>query len=601
MEKACPNCFSAVDFSEQICPHCNYDFTLTNTHSYALIGGILLNGRYITGKVIGTGGFGITYLAYDIQHETAVAVKEYYPHGVAVRAEDNITLEPLGVMNTEHYQNGLEKFVREGTYMAQFSNSSEVVSIHDIFEENGTAYYVMDFLNGMTLKEYTDKHGRITEQQAVFIAEKIALAFKVIHSGGIIHRDVSPDNIMLCRNGNVRLIDFGAARPYIDINSELSIIMKHGFTPLEQYQKNGKQGAWTDIYSLGASLYYALTMNTPEDPITRLDDDSVFEEDTAGLSDGITKILSHCCEIRKKDRYQSAEELLSALSDCGISACGFDEKKLRHREMYLPKTELSYLKKAMVRHVKIAGEMVPVDIEELNLSDRELTIAQIGNLRHLKNLKRLYVQNNYLTDLSVISGLTELTQICFDNNDIDSIEFARNMDKLDFISGNNTFVSDLSSLKNKSELRGVYFGDTYVTDISPIKNCNKLVYVGFDEMQIGTIEALRDKPLLRQVCLSGCKLTDISPLKTCPSLKEVYIGRNKLTDLSPLKGLELEQLSFDNNRLCENIESLEGITVKYDVAAEINGFTKEQARRVTTLIKGGTFYFEKSLGDIWQD
>lgn len=601
MEKACPNCFSSVEFNTQICPHCKFDFTLTNTHAYALKSGILLKGRYITGRVIGVGGFGIAYLSYDIQDEKAVAVKEYYPHGVAVRGEDNIALEPLGSMNAEFYHSGLEKFMHEGAYMSQFRDSAEVVSIHDIFEENGTAYHVMDFLNGMTLKEYTDKYGRISENQAVFICERIAAAFKVIHDGGIIHRDVSPDNIMLCRNGSIRLIDFGAARPYIDADSGLSVMMKHGFTPLEQYQKNGRQGAWTDIYSLGASLYYALTQNTPEDPMSRLDDDSVFEEDTAGLSSGIAEILSRCCEIRGKDRYQSAEELLSALSECGISPLGFEESRLRHREMYLPRTELTYLKKAMVQHVKIAGEMMPIDLEELDLSDRELTIAQIPNLCHLKRLKKLNLNNNYITDLSCISGLRELREIHFNNNNINSIEFARNMDKLEHISGENSSVSDLSPLENKTELKSAYFGDTLVTDITPLKNCHKLVNAGFNEMQIGDIEPLRNKPFLEQVCLSGCNLTDISPLKSSPMLREVYVGRNKLTDLSPLKGMKLEQLFFDNNRLSENIESLEGISVQYTVAADHNGFTKEQARQVTRLINGGTFYFETSLGDIWKD
>lgn len=598
MEKACPNCFSAIDFSEQVCPHCKYDFTLTETHSYALKGGIILNSRYITGKVIGTGGFGITYLSYDMKSENAIAVKEYYPHGIAVRSEDNITIEPLGAMNTEFYQNGLEKFLHEGSYMAKFSNSSEVVSIHDVFEENGTAYYVMDFLNGMTLKEYTDKYGNISEQLAVFVAERISSAFRVIHGGGIIHRDVSPDNIMLCRNGNVRLIDFGAARPCINADSELSVIMKHGFTPLEQYQKNGKQGAWTDIYSLGASLYYALTGNTPEDPMSRLDDDSVFEEDISKLSEGFAKILSRCCEIRNKDRFQTAEELLSALSDCGISPRGFEESRLRHREIYLPKTGLTYLKKAAIQHVKIAGKMMPVDLEELDLSDRQLTIAQIQNLRHMKKLKKLNVQNNYITDLSCISGLTELRYVCFDNNNIDSIEFARNMNKLEHISGENSDVSDISPLENKPELRCVYFGDTQVADITVLKSCHKLVCAGFNEMQIGDIEPFRDKPFLRQVCLSGCNLTDISPLKTCPALKEVYVGRNKLTDLSALKGRELDELYFDNNRLCDNIESLDGISVKNTIAADHNGFTREQARKVKELIKGGTFCFDKILGDI---
>lgn len=601
MKRACPNCFSAVDIVEQNCPYCDYDFSKADSNSYSLKGGTLLKKRYVTGRIIGSGGFGITYLAYDIQCEKVVAVKEYYPNGVAVRAEDNITVEPLGNMNSEHYQRGMDKFLHEGSYIAEFKHSSEIMCIYDVFEENGTAYYVMDFFNGMTLKEYTDKFGAISVQQAVYIAQCVVRAFSAIHSGGIIHRDVSPDNIMLCRNGNIRLIDFGAARPYMDIDNGLSVMMKPGFTPLEQYQRNGKQGAWTDIYSLGASLYYALTLDAPEDPMSRLDDDSVFREKTSELPPPLKQLLIHCCEVRSKDRCQSDEELSSMLEDCGITPCGFEASKLHQKELSPPRTELSYLKQNTVFHVKIAGEMMPVDLEELDLSDRQLTIAQIGNLRHLKKLKKLDVKNNFITDLSCISGLTELRYITFDNNNISDIEFARNMDKLEHISGENSDVSDISPLEGKNELKSIYFGDTNVTDISVLKDCDKLECAGFNEMQIGNIEPLRNKPFLKQVCLAGCNLTDISPLKTSPNLKEVFVGRNRLTDLSVLKGMELDELFFDNNRLSENLESLEGISVKNTVAADHNGFTKEQARLVTKLIKGGTFYFEKKLGDIWKD
>ncbi len=595
MEKACANCFSAVDVNEQVCPYCEFDFTETANHSYAMAGGTLLNERYVVGKVIGTGGFGITYLGYDIQQEKIIAIKEYYPHGIAVRAGDDLTLEPLGSVNDEPYRRGIERFLHEGKYVAMFETASEIMGVYDVFEENGTAYYVMEYFNGITLKAYTDKYGRISVEQAVWIAEHISEAFDVIHKGGIIHRDVSPDNIMLCRNGSVKLIDFGAARSFAEESNGLSVMLKQGFTPLEQYQRSGRQGAWTDIYSLGASLYYALTLCMPDDPMSRFDDDSVFEEQLSQYPEKLAQLISRTCEVRAKDRYQTAEELLAALADCGITPCGFEEVRLRRSDIYPPRTELTYLRQASVQHVKIAGEMMPIDLVELDLSGRLLTNAQIQNLRHLKQLERLDLKNNYITDLSCLSGLTELKNICFDNNSIQDIEFARHMMKLQSISGENSEVTDISPLAGKTELVSVFFGDAGVTDITPIKDSKGLEMVGFNEAQIGSIEVLRDKPLLRMVCLSGCGLHDISPLENCHKLEDVYVGRNKLTDLSAMKGKKLSNLFFDNNMMSQGIDTLEGITVKYTVAAEHNGFTVEQALHVAEIMEYGTLYFEQAL------
>ncbi len=599
MDKVCANCFSAVDINEQVCPYCGFKCAEAECHTYALSAGTLLRDRYVIGKVIGTGGFGIAYLGYDTKSEKVIAVKEFYPNGVAVRSDDDRTVEPLGFANAEFYRNGIERFLREGKYIAMFEASSEIMGVYDVFEENGTAYYVMEHFNGITLKDYTDKYGRISAAQAVWIAEHISETFDVMHKGGIIHRDVSPDNIMLCRNGSVKLIDFGAARMFMADDDGLSVLLKQGFTPLEQYQRNGKQGAWTDIYSLGASLYFSLTLCMPDDPMSRFDDDSVFEEQLSQLPDKLAELLRRACAVRANGRYQSAVELQQALEDCGIASCGFEEVRLRRDEICSPRTELTYLKKHFVQRIKIAGEMIPIDLTELDLSDRQLTNAQIQNLRHLKQLERLNLKNNFLTDLSCLSGLTELREVTFDNNNVQDIEFTRNMMKLQHISGENSGVTDISPLAGKTELVSVFFGDTDgITDISPIKDSRGLVKVGFNEAQIGNIEALRDKPLLEMVCLSGCGLYDISPLESCPNLDEVFVGRNKLTDLSPLKGKKLSNLFFDNNMLAKGVETLEGISAKWTVAAEYNGFTIEQVHRVIELIDYGTLYLEKALGGI---
>lgn len=595
MEKACANCFSAVDINEQSCPYCGFDCDKSQTTSYAIAAGTILKARYVIGKVIGIGGFGITYLGYDTEQERVIAIKEYYPHGVAVRSNDNLTVEPLGSANAEFYHKGIERFLHEGKYIAMFAAAAEVMGIYDAFEENGTAYYVMEHFNGITLKAYTDKYGRISPQQALWIAQRISATFEVIHKGGIIHRDVSPDNIMLCRNGGVKLIDFGVARSFTEDDNGLSVMLKAGFTPLEQYQRSGRQGAWTDIYSLGASLYYALTLCMPDDPMSRLEDDSDFERYLSQLPDKLAGLIRRCCCVRAKERYQTAEELCKALAECGVTPRGFEEIRLRRSEVCYPRTKLTYIRKSSVQLVKIAGEMMPIDLVELDLSDRQLTNAQIQNLRHLKRLEKLNLMDNYITSLSCLSGLTQLKEINFNNNNVQDIEFARDMTGLQSISGENSGITDISPLKGKTELVCVFFGDTEITDISPIKDSKGLVMVGFNEAQIGDIEALRDKPLLEMVCLSGCGLRDISPLQNCHKLDKVYVGRNKLTDLSPLKGKQLSELYFDNNMMSEGVESLAGVSVKTTVAADHNNFTVEQAQRIMQIIDYGTIYFDKNL------
>lgn len=308
----CESCFCNAD--AEPCPNCGFSAAEYSADPLVLPIGTKLNNKIIIGRVMGKGGFGVTYLGYDLRMEKTIAVKEYYPNGIVYRAPGGTEITINDAKSAENFEKGAEKFYAEAEMVAQFNGNPNIVSVYDYFRANNTVYLVMEFIQGITLKNYIKKHGRLSDGQALFVMDKIAAALSITHSAGVLHRDISPDNIMICRDGKVKLIDFGAARQIMaESSSDLTVVMKHGYTPIEQYTKKGRQGAWTDIYSLGASVYYALTEVVIDDPYSRMDDDAELAENSHGVNSDLWDILKKCTMINSSDRYGSAIDLRKAL------------------------------------------------------------------------------------------------------------------------------------------------------------------------------------------------------------------------------------------------------------------------------------------------
>lgn len=311
-KKLCESCFCETE--EEICPHCGFSAAEYSADPLVLPMGTRLNDKIVIGRVMGKGGFGVTYLGYDLRMDKTIAVKEYYPNGIAYRLPSGTEVAVADTKSSETFDSGAEKFYAEAEMVAQFNGNPNIVSVYDYFRENNTVYLIMEYISGITLKNYVKKHGRLTDGQALFVMDKIAAALSITHSAGVLHRDISPDNIMICRDGKVKLIDFGAARQIMaESSSNLTVVMKPGYTPIEQYTKKGKQGAWTDIYSLGVSVYYALTEVIIDDPYARMDDDSELDENKHGVNSDLWTILKKCTMINASDRYGSAIDLRKAL------------------------------------------------------------------------------------------------------------------------------------------------------------------------------------------------------------------------------------------------------------------------------------------------
>ncbi len=317
----CMGCMAEIADSERICRYCGYQKDTDVKEAYYLLPKTVLKEKYLIGRVLGYGGFGVTYIGWDQILHRKVAVKEYLPSDFATRSYGSRRVTVFSGEAAEQFQAGLESFLFEARRLARFNAVAETVDIYDCFEENGSGYIVMEYLDGATVKEVLRKRKHISVEQARAIALSVLRGLKEVHKEGIIHRDIAPDNIFITRTGKVKILDFGAARYATAVQSKsLSVILKPGFAPEEQYRSRGEQGPWTDVYALGATLYCMITGRRPEESIQRLAQDHVKPPSAIGIAidPNIENAIMNSLNVRKEYRIQDAESFYRAL--CGREA-----------------------------------------------------------------------------------------------------------------------------------------------------------------------------------------------------------------------------------------------------------------------------------------
>ena len=314
----CWACMEPLESEQTICPKCRFSNDTYQSNPRCLRPGTILHDRFYIGKVLGEGGFGITYMGYDSILDMPVAVKEYFPSNIASRDCTTALTNNINVFEgkaEQTYQQGLERYIREARTLSKFHDLHGIVDVRDFFHENNTAYMIMEYLKGPTLEEYMELHGRMKPEYVFQIMKPVMRSLEQIHQAGMVHRDISPDNIMLSE-GSIKLIDFGAARlANNDTNKSLTIVLKRGFAPEEQYRTNGKQGPWTDVYAICATIYYMLTGQKPPESIGRAFEDSLksFGELGVQIPQGKEKAILKGLEPRWQLRYQSIKELYDDL------------------------------------------------------------------------------------------------------------------------------------------------------------------------------------------------------------------------------------------------------------------------------------------------
>lgn len=294
--------------------------------------GAVLNGEYMVGKVLGQGGFGITYIGCSFKTGKRVAIKEFFPRHMVYRNTQQTVVSVSDEKELDAYKNGIEKFIDEAKMLSALSEHPNITDVYKCFIENNTAYYVMEYLDGEDLQHYFKRKGAISETEALRIMRSVCDALEYIHSRNVFHRDISPDNIFRLRSGGIKLIDFGAARQKIVGDSMmLSVILKHGYAPIEQYQANGNQGAWTDIYALGATIYYMITGKRVPDCMTRLREPDLPTAKELHILQPMWNILDKCLKPDPAERYQTAKELKDNINNV-LHGSGKKENRDKYKE-----------------------------------------------------------------------------------------------------------------------------------------------------------------------------------------------------------------------------------------------------------------------------
>ena len=327
--RRCMKCMHPLMAGETVCPECGRAYGSANAETFALKPGTILEGKYLVGEMLGQGGFGITYIGFDLLLEQKVAIKEYYPMSTGMVSRDghSTVVWSSAMMGKTGTQKGFDSFLKEARKMAKLGGIPGVVGVKSVFIQNETAYIVMDFIEGETLLKKLQKNGPMDFDSCVKLMTPIMQALAEVHEHGIIHRDISPDNIMVRPDGKLILLDLGAAKD-LDIQGNdgsvqsSQMVAKHGFSPIEQYSKSGKVGPWTDIYAMAATIYYSCTGILPPPATDRTIDDTLACQPR--LTQAQFDILADCMRMRPQDRPQSMDTLLQMLTHPQGEAKPFD-------------------------------------------------------------------------------------------------------------------------------------------------------------------------------------------------------------------------------------------------------------------------------------
>lgn len=313
--KICLSCMKKSD-DEGTCPYCGRDKAGKLSWSKALAPGTILNNKILIGDILGKGGYGITYIGYDMLLEYPVAVKEFFPDEMVDRSEDERTVVVLDEVNGEEFQKEIDNYLREARVLAEFSKFPGIVAIKDLFYQNGTGYLIMEYLNNGNLRKYVDdKGGWLPVDETLKLMEPVISILGKLHKSDLIHRDISPDNIMMDEDGSVKLIDFGGSKK-LGLNNSQVFLGKWGFAPLEQMlSKISEQGPWTDIYGICATLYCIITGDVPQASYERNEKDELLDisQYTITIDKPIANAIMKGLSMDAKDRQQTIDELYKDL------------------------------------------------------------------------------------------------------------------------------------------------------------------------------------------------------------------------------------------------------------------------------------------------
>ena len=617
----CYNCFQEKSEAEGPCPHCGFDLE-ENEKKFpvALRAGTVLNDRYIIGRVLGQGGFGITYLALDTQLNAKVAIKEFMPGEIATR--QGTTVSVLAENRSEEFAYGAERFQEEARTLAKFIGNPNIAGVSSYFDENDTSYFVMDYIEGISFKTYIANHGgKISVEETLNVMIPVLRALTAVHAEGFIHRDVTPDNIYITKDGIVKLLDFGSARYSIgDKSKSLDVILKVGYAPKEQYIRRSRQGPFTDVYSCAACFYAAITGFLPPESLERLDHDELVPISQCGIDipEYLDKAILKGLAVQPEDRFQSAAEFLDAIEQQQIvevpafggaaapSTAGGQLDALIAKIRQKPKLYGAIAAAAVVVLVALTtltggggsgrggGDLLPTEVPSITIAGQEystdeknldlqgmgLTDADIQDLKYMVNLYSLNLRENNITDVSCLTELPRLESLQLSDNSITDLSPLADMTALIdlYVDGND--ITDLSPLAEMTQMRYIDVGNNpNLTDLSPLSGMTKVEYLNLSNIPAGTdLSPLTNLTSVKNLNIQSpeASIGDLSFLSGMTGLQEIYIygifESLTLPNLSGLKNLTTLQLNPASDYTLPELDlsPLEGVTGLQSLTLYVN-------------------------------
>ncbi|MCH4192078.1 MAG: serine/threonine protein kinase [Butyrivibrio sp.] len=424
----CLNCMREKGNADGSCEWCGFDEAASPQEPSHLPYGTVLHGKYLVGRALGAGGFGVTYIGFDLYLEIRVAIKEFYPGDYVSREQEKMVV-PFPGRAQKFFLEEKERFIEEARILAQFDKEPGIVSVKDYFEENGTAYIVMEYLEGRTLAQIMRESGGKLESEKVFqLMRPVIRSMAEIHDKGIIHKDISPDNIMILEDNRVKLIDFGAAAKTSTADGQELWVYKQGYSPVEQKTGTGQLGSWTDIYAFAATMYHAISGHLPDDCVKRSTEDQL--PDLLSYHVNLTALqnaaIMNGLAVRAEDRIQNARDLYYFLYVYGqqdADSATPDKMKILVRErstkammQHIEKVSISQRRKKtflIIAIAVIATDLIFVAAERFRKAANEAAETENGTTEtSIVSVKQQEVQ----PEQQVSELVSLLNRYCEDNN-----------------------------------------------------------------------------------------------------------------------------------------------------------------------------------------
>ena len=589
--KLCMHCMARKADEQEACPVCGFierDFVPEKHH---LPPRTILKGQYLVGCALGEGGFGITYIGWDLFLHMPVAIKEYFPSGVVIRDQGQHTVNVFAGKDEQSFLLGRDRFFREAQKVARFDNNPGVVSVKNCFLENGTAYIIMEYISGINLGTYAaQRGGKLGFQETLQLLKTPIQTLEELHRYSTYHRDISPENLMLSKTGTVKLIDFGSAMESDSEKKTRVLMVRSGYSPVEMYSSTGKDGPYSDVYSMAATIYKLITGVTPPAATERLNADSLVRPTMLGvkeISQEQEAALMKGMAVQLNDRYQTMAEFFHDLYGYGINDAPPSKPQPKHR------TLLVLLALACVALLVGAGILLgrqggftPAPIEQETAEPTEAITAEPTaeptEAPTAEPTETPAAVADAARDMPVLGAELRafLRQNGYDAPDGQPIP-AEALAKVGAVrmlgsrlyfqllneDGYLDWNDELGRMWRKDgeeldeERRNQPTGNTL--DLTELSGCVNLQYLNLRDVWVSNVQALENLPRVGTLILDNCGVTDdmLPSIGKLKDLSNLVLNYNQLTTLEGLQALtNLNSFHVAFNRI-SSLESLADISV----------------------------------------